>query len=63
MSELDVPNIVLIELEAPFSEEVWTTINSVPSDKTPVPDGFTRKFYKVCWQIIKLDIMAAVSVV
>jgi len=64
LSELDMPNIALNELEAPFSEEeVWKTINSLPSDKAPGPDGFTGKFYKVCWQTIKLDIMAAVSAV
>ena len=39
------------------------TINSIPSDKAPGPDGFTCKFYKVCWQIIKDDIMAAMSAV
>jgi len=50
-------------LEAPFSEEVWKTIRALPSDKAPGPDGLTGKFYKVCWQIIKLDIMAAISAV
>ena len=39
------------------------TINSILSDKAPGPDGFTCKFYKVCWQIIKDDIMAAMSAV
>jgi hypothetical protein len=35
----------------------------LPSDKVPGPDGFTGKFYKVCWPIIKPEIMAAVSAV
>ena len=64
LPELGMPNIDLHDLEAPFSEEeVWKTIKSLPSDKAPGPDGFTGKFYKVCWQIIKLDIMAAISAV
>jgi len=64
LSELGMPYIALHELEAPFSEEeVWKTIRALPSDKAPGPDGFTGKFYKVCWQIIKLDIMAAISAV
>jgi len=55
-----MPSLDLTELETPFSEqEVWKTINLLPSDKAPGPDGFTGKFYKVCWQIIKVDIMAA----
>jgi hypothetical protein len=35
----------------------------LPSDKAPSPDGFTGRFYKVCWPIIKEDIMAAISAV
>jgi hypothetical protein len=32
-------------------------------DKAPGPDGFTGRFYKVCWDTIKKDIMAALIVV
>jgi len=64
LTELDMPSLDLTELETPFSEqEVWKTINLLPSDKAAGPDGFTGKFYKVCWQIIKVDIMAALSAV
>jgi hypothetical protein len=35
----------------------------LPADKAPGPDVFTRRFYKACWNIIKGDIMAAVSTV
>jgi hypothetical protein len=49
-------------LEQPFSEkEVRDTIVCLPSDKAPGPDGFTGKFYKTCWDIIKVDIMAALN--
>src|SRR6185503_3991030 len=61
LSELNMPSIALNDLEAPFSEEeVWKTVRSLPSDKAPGPDGFTGRFYKVCWPIIKGDLMAAI---
>jgi hypothetical protein len=54
----------LTDLDAPCSERiVWETIMLLPSDKAPGPDGFTGCFYKVCWSIIKPDIMAAVSAI
>jgi len=40
----------LSELEVPFiREEIKDTINSMPSDKAPGPDGFTGTFFKACW--------------
>jgi hypothetical protein len=42
-------------------EEVWATIKALPSDKAPGPDGYTGRFYKVAWEVIKPDLMAAVS--
>jgi hypothetical protein len=54
--------IDLSSLEAPFSEEeVRATIGALPSDKAPGPDGFTGKFYKCCWHIIKSDLLAAIN--
>jgi hypothetical protein len=54
-----MPSYDLSELEAPFSEqEVWEIIKLVPSDKAPRPDGFTGRFYKACWDIIKADVMS-----
>jgi hypothetical protein len=51
-------------LDSPISEEeVWSTIRQLPTDKAPGLDGFTRRFYKTCWQIIKGDIMDAISAV
>jgi hypothetical protein len=53
--------IDLSSLEAPFSEEVRDTIGVLPSDKAPGPDGFTGKFHKCCWHIIKSDMIAALN--
>jgi hypothetical protein len=51
-------------LDLPFTEEeVWNTIKQMPSDKAPGPDGYTSRFYKTCWPIIKNDIMAAISAI
>lgn len=56
------PGEELSALGAPISEEeVWTVIKNMPQDKAPGPDGFTGRFYRACWQIIKTDIMAAIG--
>ena len=47
-------------LDLPFSEkEVRDTIVCLPSDKAPRPDGFTGRFYRTCWHLIKADLMEA----
>jgi len=59
--ELDLGHCDLADLELPITEaEVWATIKGLPLDKAPGPDGYTRRFYKSCWPIIKGDIMAAI---
>lgn len=56
------PDLDLLDLELAFTEEeIWATIRSLPSDKAPGPDGYTGRFYKVAWVIIKADFMAAVG--
>ena len=51
-------------LDHGFSEEeVWNTIKSIPSDKAPGPDGFTGRFYKCAWTVVKGDFLAALSVI
>jgi hypothetical protein len=62
LNELGVPCFELSGLDAPFTEEeVWATIKALPSDKALRPDGLTGRFYKVCWALIKQDIMVAIS--
>jgi hypothetical protein len=54
----------LSDLDHPLTvDKVWLTIKNMPSDKAPGSDGLTRQFYKSCWQIIKQDIMEAMSAV
>lgn len=61
---LGIESHELAVLDAPISEEeVWNTIKQLPFDKAPGPDGFTGRFYKSCWPIIKEDTMAAVSAI
>jgi hypothetical protein len=56
------PNSDLLELDQfLFEEEIWNTVKSLPSDKAPGPDGFTGRFYKVAWLVIKVDFMAIVG--
>jgi hypothetical protein len=37
------------------------TIKRLPSNKVPGLDCFTGRFYKSCWPIIKMELMAAIS--
>ncbi|KAM0921778.1 hypothetical protein ACQ4PT_006701 [Festuca glaucescens] len=47
-------------LEAQFTEgEVWAAICAMPTNKSLGPDGFSWEFYRHCWPIIKVDLMAA----
>ena len=50
------------ELMKPLLEkEIVDVIWSMESDKAPRPDGFSIHFYKVCWPIIKFDLLHMVS--
>lgn len=54
LEALGMPTHDLQTLDIPITvEEVWNTIKELPSDKAPGPDGFTGRFFKSCWQIIK----------
>jgi hypothetical protein len=57
---LGLPSIDLSEIDGEFTvEEVWNAIKGMPLDKCPGPDGFSARFFVVCWDIIKVDVMAA----
>ncbi|KAJ9557765.1 hypothetical protein OSB04_012379, partial [Centaurea solstitialis] len=48
-------------LVAPFSEEeIKCAVWDCGSEKVPGPDGFSFKFYKHCWEIIKGDVISLV---
>jgi hypothetical protein len=63
LEQLGIPDFDLTTLDAPFNEEAWDTIKQLPSDKAPGPDRYTGRFYKTCWEVIKSDVMAAISAV
>jgi mannosylglycoprotein endo-beta-mannosidase len=42
-------------------EEVWNAIKGMPLDKFPGSDGFSARFFVVCWDIIKVDVMAVLN--
>jgi hypothetical protein len=49
-------------LDLPFSEqEITNTIKELPNEKSPGLDGFIGLFFKECWEIIKVDILATVD--
>jgi len=55
-----LPQLELSGIDACFSEaEVWATIRELPLDRAPGPDGFTGRFYRDAWDIIKDDIVNA----
>lgn len=57
---LDLPMMDLSALDCCFSEqEIKAIIDEIPSDKAPGLDGFTGRFYKCAWQIIRVDIINA----
>lgn len=55
LSQLDLSGI-----DACFSEEeIWATVRELPPDRAPGPDGFSGRFYKAAWGIIKHDVINA----
>jgi exonuclease III len=42
-------------------EEIIKIVWSMESDKAPGPDGFSIHFYKICWDIIKADLLKMIK--
>lgn len=42
-------------------EEVKMAMWSLDGDKAPEPDGFSIAFYKVCWEVIRVDLMLVIN--
>jgi hypothetical protein len=58
MAEIGMPQLDLSELASEFTEdEVLAVIREIPNDRAPGPDGFTGRFYKATWGIIKDDVV------
>ena len=46
------------ELMQPFKEqEIIDVIWSMEPDKAPGPDGFSFQFYRICWPVIRKDLL------
>ena len=45
----------------PSDEEIKATVFSFEGDHAPGPDGFTAKFFLVCWDIIHIDLVEAIK--
>ncbi|XP_057811732.1 uncharacterized protein LOC131025969 [Salvia miltiorrhiza] len=54
----DAHNAVLSA--SPSDEEITAAVFNMDADSSPGPDGFSGKFFQVCWSIIKHDIWDAV---
>lgn len=56
---LGLTPVDLSGLDDPFTKtEIHKALSEMPVDKAPRPDGFTGKFFKHCWDIIKSDVVA-----
>lgn len=49
-------------LEAPFSHDgVKNAISVMPSGRAPGPNSFSRLLFKLCWEVIAEDVLAALN--
>lgn len=55
-----LPQLDLSGIDACFlEEEIWATVRELPPDRASGPDGFSGRFYKAAWGIIKHDVINA----
>jgi len=59
LERLDLPRLDLSTLAAEFSDgEIMHAVLETPVDRAPGPDGFTGRFYRAAWTVIKADVCA-----
>ncbi|WVZ65364.1 LOW QUALITY PROTEIN: hypothetical protein U9M48_014741 [Paspalum notatum var. saurae] len=59
-SDLNLCAVEAAGLDNCFTEEeIHSAILQMPTEKAPGPDGFTGTFYRMCWPIIKSDVLRA----
>jgi hypothetical protein len=57
LDRLDLPRLDLEVLATPFTEaEVAKIVQECPPDRAPGPNGFTGRFYRAAWPVIKDDL-------
>lgn len=61
LAALNLPTLDLSDLDDNFTEELKNAISDLPSEKSPGPDGFIGAFFKQAWDIIKTDLIQAIS--
>ncbi|KAE8802865.1 hypothetical protein D1007_21403 [Hordeum vulgare] len=60
LDELDVVRADLSDQDCIFhEEEIWKVVKELPPDRAPGPGGFIGLFFEKAWEIIKVDIIAA----
>eukprot|EP00253_Pinus_taeda_P036029 PITA_36029 len=57
VSSNDNDTLLSLATEEEISNIVW----SMEPDKAPGPDGFSIHFYRICWEIIKADLLRMVQ--
>ncbi|XP_040994317.1 uncharacterized protein LOC121240856 [Juglans microcarpa x Juglans regia] len=45
----------------PTVNEVFSALSSIPSNSDPRPNGFGLSFFKSCWEVVKKDVLEAMS--
>ncbi|KAE8798088.1 hypothetical protein D1007_26702 [Hordeum vulgare] len=59
---LDLDHVDLCDIEDDFTlYEIKKAINDMPTEKAPGPDGFFGGFFRACWDVIKMDVLAALQ--
>lgn len=59
LARLELPTVDLQEIASPFTEEEITrAVLDSPPDRDPGLDGFTGRFYRAAWSVLKADVCA-----